>query len=113
MQALPAVIAAMPVESPTYGLTAGFKTVSQLANVMIMDQTTVARNLQLLEKRGYIFFQEKGDDLRVKQIHISDSGQQILKKAQPLWRSAQQEMENDLGKLGLDVFLKSLNAVIK
>jgi hypothetical protein len=62
MQALPAVIAAMPVESPRYGLTAVLKTVSPLANVMIVDQTTVTRNLRLLEKRGCIFFGEKGDD---------------------------------------------------
>ncbi len=55
MQALPAVIAAMPVESPRYGLTAVLKTVSPLANAMIVDQTTVTRNLQLLEKKGLHF----------------------------------------------------------
>ncbi len=88
-------------------------TISGLAKVMIMDQTTVTRNLQLLKKQELIFFQEEADDLRVKRIYTSDSGKNALKKAQPLWDMAQKDIENDLGKLGFDVILQSLNSVIR
>lgn len=88
-------------------------TVSRLAKVMLMDQTTVTRNLQLLKKKGYIFYQEGGDDHRVKQIELSGSGKERLKKAQSLWELAQREIESELGSFGFDVILRSLNFIIK
>lgn len=87
--------------------------VSGLARVLLMDQTTVTRNLQLLKKKGYIFYQEVGDDHRVKQIELSDSGRQRLKQAQSLWELAQKEIESELGSFGFDVILRSLNFIIK
>ena len=88
-------------------------TTSELAKLMVMDQTTVTRNIQLLKKKGYIYCQEEGTDLRVKQIHISESGKQMIDQAKPLWEQAQQEIENQLGNLGFDVMIRSLNSVIE
>lgn len=87
-------------------------TISELAKVMVMDQSTVTRNIQLLEKKGYVYFKEEGTDLRVKLIHISESGKQVLDQAKPLWKKAQRETENQLGTLGFDVMVRALNSVV-
>ena len=87
-------------------------TTTELAKVMLMDQTTVTRNLKLLEKNAWISFQEEGKDLRTKQIHLSQAGQQMIERAKPLWEKAQREIKNELGDLGFDVIIRSLNSVI-
>lgn len=86
-------------------------TISELAKLMIMDQTTVTRNVQLLIQQGYLSARE-GDDRRVRSIHLSDLGKRTFEKAHPLWLKAQQKAERDLGKLGFDIFLQSLHTVV-
>lgn len=88
-------------------------TTTELAKVMLMDQTTVTRNLQLLEKKGFIFFLEEGKDLRSKQIQISQKGQKMIEQAKPLWEKAQQEIKDELGSQGFDAIISSLNLLIK
>ena len=88
-------------------------TITELGNIMVMDQTTVTRNLQLLEKLGYISIAVTSEDQRVKSIRISKQGQQKFKAAEPLWNEAQQEMQREVGQLGFDVLLKSLNTIVK
>lgn len=88
-------------------------TTTELAKVMLMDQTTVTRNLQLLEKKGYILFLEEGKDLRSKQIQISQKGQKMIEQAKPLWEKAQREIKDELGNQGYDAIISSLNLLIK
>jgi MarR family transcriptional regulator, organic hydroperoxide resistance regulator len=88
-------------------------TTTELAKVMLMDQTTVTRNLQLLQKKGCISFQEEGKDLRTKQIQISQAGKQMIEQAKPLWEQAQRDIKNDLGDLGFDVIIRSLISLVE
>jgi DNA-binding MarR family transcriptional regulator len=88
-------------------------TTTELAKVMLMDQTTVTRNLQLLEKKDYILFLEEGKDLRSKQIQISQKGQKMIEQAKPLWEKAQREIKDELGDQIFNVIISSLNLLIK
>ena len=72
-------------------------TVSELADKLFMDQTTVTRNLQVLEKSGYINMETEAGDYRIKKIRISDIGKSKMKEAEPFWEKAQLEMEAILG----------------
>lgn len=85
--------------------------VSELARVMVMDQTTVTRNLQILKKQNYVFTRENADDQRVKSVCISELGRQVFERARPLWIEAQKEVEQDLGALGFDIFIQSLKMI--
>lgn len=86
--------------------------VSPLAELMMMDQTTVTRNLGVLEKSGYIHMERERGDRRIKRVHISELGAAKLEEARPLWNQAQTEMEESLGREGvtrlLEVFQKLL-----
>lgn len=66
-------------------------TMNELAEAMVLERTTLTRNLKLLEKRGYINIRV-GDDRRERHIHLTQEGSSILNEALPLWREAQTKM---------------------
>jgi DNA-binding MarR family transcriptional regulator len=82
-------------------------TVSELAKLLFMEQTTVSRNLQVLEKSGYICLESEMTDHRIKRIKISDFGVSKMNEAIPLWDQAQLEMERILGRESIEVMIKS------
>jgi DNA-binding MarR family transcriptional regulator len=70
--------------------------VSKLADMFVMDRSTLARNLALMEKNGLIKI-DKGEDKRTRIINLTKSGENVLSKAIPLWQKAQQEIEANFG----------------
>lgn len=87
-------------------------TVSELAKLLSMDQTTVSRNLRVLEKSGYIRLESERTDHRIKRIQISDLGVSKMNEARPLWEQAQLEMQRVLGRENIDVMIKSVKKLL-
>lgn len=85
--------------------------VSELARVLFMDQTTVTRNLRVLEKSGYVHLEAEETDYRVKRILVSDVGMTKMNEARPLWEKAQKEMSRVLGRKRIDMLLGSLEKI--
>ncbi len=83
-------------------------TVSELAKLLVMDQTTVSRNLHILEKSGYIYMETEMTDQRIKKIRITDTGMSKINEAKPLWEKAQLDMERVLGRQSIEDLLGSL-----
>src|SRR4030042_2689090 len=52
-------------------------TVVKLAQVMVMDRTTLTRNLRILGKRGLITI-NPGEDRREKEINLTAVGMEVL-----------------------------------
>ncbi len=75
-------------------------TINQMADVTGLDRTTLARNLKLLEERGWIVVRS-GEDQRTRQIQLTESGRQILLEALPLWEQAQEQVKAALGQEGV------------
>jgi DNA-binding MarR family transcriptional regulator len=88
-------------------------TVSDLAELLSMDQTTVSRNLRVLEKSGYIRLEGEMTDHRIKRIQISDLGVSKMNEARPLWEQAQLEMQRLLGRENIEVIMKSVKKLLK
>jgi MarR family transcriptional regulator, organic hydroperoxide resistance regulator len=86
-------------------------TVSELAKLLLMDQTTVTRNLRVLEKSGYIRINPDAADQRVKRIQVTDTGNAKLDEARPLWEIAQVEMVRILGREEIDHLFGSLKKI--
>jgi DNA-binding MarR family transcriptional regulator len=82
-------------------------TVSELAELLLMDQTTVSRNLRVLEKSGYIHLGEEVTDHRIKRIQMTDFGHARMKEAIPLWDKAQSDMEQVLGRENIEMLMKT------
>lgn len=91
-------------------LNAGI-TVGGLAELLLMDQTTVTRNLAVLKKNGYIEVGKEGGDARKRTLYISRAGLDKLEQAMPLWEKAQEHIVNKLGQDRFRDFLKLLSEV--
>jgi len=86
-------------------------TVVKLAQVMVMDRTTLTRNLQLLETRGLITI-KPGEDRREREVNLTAEGMEVLAKAVPLWEEAQDRVQKGLGEERLHNLLGDLSEMI-
>ena len=83
-------------------------TITRMAKQLVMDRTTLTRNLRPLEKQGFIEI-IPGDDLRTRYITLLKKGENALANALPLWERAQQRFEEGLGKVNFQSLLSDLS----
>ena len=81
---------------------------SVLAKTMRIDRTTLNRNMKPLINAGLITV-NSGEDLRSRQVMLTEAGKVALLSALALWSEAQESLEEYLGKAELDSFEKSLS----
>jgi DNA-binding MarR family transcriptional regulator len=84
--------------------------ITQLAQELFTDQTTITRNIKLLEKRGLVT-SNPGEDRRVKLVSLTDEGQIALEQALPLWEQAQTEAIQRFGQQKWQTLLSLLSEV--
>lgn len=81
-------------------------TISKVANMMLLDRTTLNRNLKPLEREGLIQ-SGHGKDLRTRTLELTPKGVGVLQQALPLWLEAQTAVVDTLGgrmqRLGEDL----------
>lgn len=82
-----------------------------LSEKMVIDRTTLTRNLASLERQGLVQFQP-GSDRRVKEISLTPKGHQRLAEAYPHWKEAQTKTEELLGTDQVHKLLAELNDII-
>ena len=71
--------------------------VTRLAEITVMDRTTLTRNLELLQKQGLIEV-AAGADRRSRIVTITTEGNAAIAEALPFWKKAQSHMVNSLGQ---------------
>lgn len=57
--------------------------ITHLAQALFADQTTVTRNIKLLEKQGFVAI-APGEDRRIKLVSLPRKGQTVLAEAIPV-----------------------------
>jgi DNA-binding MarR family transcriptional regulator len=68
-----------------------------LAERMVMDPTTLNRNLKPLLAQGLVKDGADPEDRRVRFVSITEKGRMTLQTAVPFWRRAQAQVEETLG----------------
>ena len=86
-------------------------TVTQLAERIVMDRTTLTRNLEVMEKQGLILV-SPGDDRRIRMVTITEHGLSVLHRAYPIWLEAQTKIEQTMKNQSIDQLLKGLNELV-
>jgi DNA-binding MarR family transcriptional regulator len=84
--------------------------VSALAEAMLLDRSTLGRNLTVLERRGLLVL-TGGADLRERALTLSSSARRLLRRAVPLWEEAQRTVGRGLGKRGVAELFELLEKV--
>jgi DNA-binding MarR family transcriptional regulator len=75
----------------------GPMTINALAKEMVMDRTTLGRNIQPLERDGLIRIEAVASDRRAKELHLTGTGEKRLQAALKAWRQAQTQFEAGVG----------------
>jgi DNA-binding MarR family transcriptional regulator len=86
-------------------------TIKRLAKAIVMDRTTLSRNVSLLNKKGLIDI-EPGDDLRTRKLSLTEQGHAALAAAFPLWQKAQLKIVSQLGEDCWINLLKGLSDLV-
>lgn len=73
------------------------KTLTEIAESLVMDRTTLTRNLKPLEKMGLITTVQTSDK-RSKAYVLTQQGEEIVERCVPLWQQAQNNVVNSLGE---------------
>ena len=95
----------------TVAYIAGAIPISKMAEIAVMDRTTMTRNLQPLQKEHLIII-KPGEDRRERIIQITKKGTDLLKKTMHKWEKAQIEFEKRLGSRKFDQLMSMLTETI-
>ena len=72
-------------------------TIKVLARDMVMDRTTLGRNILPLERDGLIRIEATASDRRAKELHLTKAGEKRLQAAGKGWAAAQARFETTFG----------------
>ena len=84
---------------------------SRVAEALVMDRTTLTRNLRPLARRGWVRI-EAGEDRRERNLSLTRSGRAALERALPLWQQAQVRLHEGLGDARWERLLADLPSVV-
>jgi DNA-binding MarR family transcriptional regulator len=87
-------------------------TVTELADRLVLEQSSLSRNLAVLERLGYVKL-VPGDDRRERKVGLTRSGRAALTKAAPIWKRAQNALAGALEGGDLELHLRSLRRITK
>jgi DNA-binding MarR family transcriptional regulator len=84
--------------------------ITELAKVMLLERTTLTRNLEILKAQGLLELQASTADARIFTPALTPLGVETLKAAAPRWRFAQRRFFGGLGTSGWAELLSALRA---
>lgn len=72
-------------------------TINALAEILVMDRTTLGRNILPLQREGLVTTATGPADRRSKELHLTKAGAARLKLAVRCWSEAQRRFEAAIG----------------
>ena len=90
----------------------GPMTINALAKEMVMDRTTLGRNVLPLERDGLIKIEASATDGRAKELHLTKAGEKRLEAGREAWERAQARFDTRFGAKRAADFRAMLRAVV-
>jgi DNA-binding MarR family transcriptional regulator len=87
-------------------------TINALAEDMVMDRTTLGRNILPLERDGLIQIAPVATDRRAKELRLTNVGEKRLQAASKAWAQAQAQFEATYGTKRAGELRTMLRAVV-
>jgi DNA-binding MarR family transcriptional regulator len=100
-----------------YGILAKLKrhgpmSINELAAQLVMDRTTLGRNIRPLERDGLIVVEADPTDRRSKVLRIIKAGDARFERAHKCWVEAQKQFEHAYGGKEASEMRQKLRAVV-
>jgi DNA-binding MarR family transcriptional regulator len=89
----------------------GATSINALADEMVMDRTTLGRNILPLEREGLIVIKKGRTDRRSKELHLTDAGVERLRAAVKAWAEAQRRFDELFGHERASALRSELRAI--
>jgi DNA-binding MarR family transcriptional regulator len=86
--------------------------ISDLANKLGMDRTTLTRNLSVLERQGFIEISQ-GNDHRTRIVTATNKGRNAVTKAISLWNQIQRKVKQEMGESSWSELMQNLDQLLK
>jgi len=90
----------------------GPKSINSLASELLMDRTTLARNLRPLEREGLLKMAANETDRRSRVLTVTAAGAKRVERAREGWRKAQNHFEHAYGGKRTAALRELLEAVV-
>jgi DNA-binding MarR family transcriptional regulator len=90
----------------------GPMTINALAAELVMDRTTLGRNILPLERDGLISVEPLASDRRSKALHLTKTGDKRLEASRTGWVKAQARFESAFGSKRTSELRELLRAVV-
>jgi DNA-binding MarR family transcriptional regulator len=87
-------------------------TVTELADALVLEQSSLSRNLAVLERKGLVKL-VPGADRRERIVTLTRTGRATLAKGYPLWKKAQATIAEAVDPKELEVQLRSLRRMTR
>jgi DNA-binding MarR family transcriptional regulator len=88
-------------------------TIGELAETLVLEQSSLSRNLAVLERLGFIRLVPRPEDRRERIVTMLRTGRAALTRGYPAWRKAQGAIAAALEVEELDQQLRSLRRLTK
>ncbi len=85
-------------------------TISDVAEVLAMDRTTLTAALKPLKRRKLVTIAIDKEDRRSRRLALTNEGRALLASAVPIWKKAHGDLDKLLSRSG-DALRKDLNAL--
>ncbi len=86
-------------------------TITELSKELIMDRTTLTRNLNPLQNNGWVEV-TPGEDKRTRTLSLTRSGIKVLSQAMIHWKQVQSQVVKTLGKSNWEELLDNLSLTV-
>jgi DNA-binding MarR family transcriptional regulator len=110
-------LAAAGLRTTQYGILAKLKrrgpmSINELAAQLVMDRTTLGRNIRPLERDDLISIEPDPADRRSKILHLTRAGNTRFERAHEGWVEAQKQFEQAYGGREASELRQKLRAVV-
>ena len=82
----------------------------QIERHLSLDKSTVSRNVERMQRRGWVEF-VAGEDGRSHHLKLTAKGEQLLGESATVWDQAQKKVALLLGKKGVTALMRILSAI--
>lgn len=86
--------------------------ISDLANKLGMDRTTLTRNLSVLEREGFIKISQ-GKDHRARIVTTTQKGRTSVTKTISLWNEVQRKVKDQMGESAWRELMQNLGQLLR
>jgi DNA-binding MarR family transcriptional regulator len=86
--------------------------IGALAKGMVIDPTTLTRNIRPLEKAGLLRVARSPDDARSKIVLLTRSGERMIEASYPVWQRALKRVQAEFGTRRVEELRTQLAGVV-